>query len=241
MLLVPKSKCEIFWKLITFTNEEQSTAVRRPAIKFTQLKLIFLSFLCASWFILLFSFIHLINVTAISFSSLVGQQVTILFFSLSIHCSLESAISFFSVFTGRRSVIISIGRWFSFSISPARNWKTSCHLQQFLMFSETNFLKTLSFMFFTMCVAAKNSCIVRWMKQNCSSSSNAIFLGSGKRWKRALSSIPRTLFPSRISFPSLIPSNATLPRSSFTSEGKSSDRIFLRARFLSRNSFVCLK
>ena len=84
-------------------------------------------------------------------------------------------------------------------------------------------------MLFTWCLAAKNSCIVRWMKQNCSSSSNAAFWRSGKRWKRALSSIPRTSFPPRTRFPSLIPSNATFPsfsNFSFTTKGKSSDRKF---------------
>ena len=70
--------------------------------------LICCSFLCTSVFILLFSFIHLINVTAKSRSS-VGQQVTFLFSSFSVHCSLWRAFSS-SVFTGRRSVIISLGR-----------------------------------------------------------------------------------------------------------------------------------
>ena len=88
MLLKLKSKCEICWTLITFTNEEQSTAVRWQRIKFTQLKFICWSFLCASDFILLFSFKHLINVTANSRSSSVGQQVTFLFSSFSVHCSL---------------------------------------------------------------------------------------------------------------------------------------------------------
>ena len=88
MSLPLKFKRQICCILITFTNEEQSTAVRWQRIKFTQLKFICWSFLRASDFILLFSFKHLINVTANSRSSLVGQQVTFLCSSFSVHCSL---------------------------------------------------------------------------------------------------------------------------------------------------------
>ena len=87
-LLWLKSKCEICWTfLITFTNEEQSTAVRWPRIKFTKLKLICWSFLWTIDSILSLSLQHLKNVTAKSRSSSVGQQVTILS-SFSVHSSL---------------------------------------------------------------------------------------------------------------------------------------------------------
>ena len=206
------------------------------------MKLICWSFLWTIDSILLLSLLHLKSVTAKSCSFSVGQQVIILC-SFSVHCSLKSALSFISVSTGRRSVMISLGRWTLSSISPARNWKTSCHLP-FLMFSETKFLNSVSLILFAKCLAAKNSCIVRWMKQNCRSYLSALVLRSGKRWKSALSSIPRTSFPSRISFPSLIPSNATLPsfsNFSSTSEGNSSVSKCSRVKSVSCNSLVCLK
>ena len=75
MLLWFKSKCEICWTfLITFTNGEQSTAVRWHELKFTKLKLICWSFLWAISSISLLSLIHLNNVTAKSRLSSVGQE-----------------------------------------------------------------------------------------------------------------------------------------------------------------------
>ena len=78
-LLKAKSKCEICWTfLITVTTEAQSTGVSWQSLKFTKLKLICCSFLWTISSISLLSLMHLNNVTAKCFLSLVGQQVTFL-------------------------------------------------------------------------------------------------------------------------------------------------------------------
>ena len=162
MLFTDKSTCEICWtrSSIKWTTAVQSADVRWSSLKSTALKPISSNLLWTTEPDSLISWIHFTNVNVKSLSLRVGQQVTLRLFSEVLYIIIFNS-SFSSVVLPRRLVNTSIDCSPS---RPARNCKTSFHLP-FLMRSATNVLNSSPTMVSVMCLAARNSCNVRWMKQ----------------------------------------------------------------------------
>ena len=204
-LLRLKSKSKILsTDLSACTNAKQSRDNRLQQLKLSPLQPISASFFWTSRSEALFSYMQLNSVTTKALSSTAGQRVSI---SLRFFESSFISISKFLVyvFEGRRSLKTSVDCP-SFSVnSPATNCITIFHAPS-LMCSETNFCRSSELNVSTKCFAAKNSCIVRCIKQYCSLlSAKGWSLASGKRWNRPLLSRLSTSADSKISFPSLIP------------------------------------
>ena len=151
------------------------------------------------------------SVTTKSLSSSVGQQISVSL--LSSEYSVILILTFLvTVFEGRRSLKISVDCPSFSASSPATNCITTFHAPSW-MWSETNFCRSSELYVSTKNFAAKNSCIVRCIKQYCSLlSAKGSSLVSGKRWNRPLLARLLTSSDSKINFPSLIPSKAISPR-----------------------------
>ena len=150
------------------------------------------------------------SVTTKALSSLAGQQVSVSVRSSesSLNLILTSSVK---VFEGRRSLKISVDCPSFSASSPATNCITTFHAPSW-MWSETNFCRSSELYVSTKCFAAKNSCIVRCIKQYCSLlSAKGSSLVSGKRWNKPLFSWPWTSPDSKMSLPSLIPWKAISP------------------------------
>ena len=113
--------------------------------------------------------------------------------------------------------------------SPATNCRTTCHVPC-LILQWTNFRSSSPLVVSTTCLAARNSWMVRCMKQNWALGfSNGLSAGahkSGRRWSRPQSSNPLTSLDSKISLPSFIPVKAIFPsrlKTVFTSSGRFSN------------------
>ena len=99
------------------------------------------------------------------------------------------------------------------SNSPATNCSITCQALC-LILSETNFRNSsVFFMVSTTCLAARNSCTVRCMKQNWASptSRGVGLFRSGRRWSNPQSSTPSTSFAVKVILPSLSPRRAIFP------------------------------
>ena len=207
-----KSKSKIpSTDLSACTNAKQSRGDRLQSQKSSALQPIFASFFWTSRSEALFSYMQLNSVTTNNLCSEAGQQV-----SVSVRSSESSFIlistSSVSVFEGRRSLKISVDCPSFSASSPATNCITTFHAPSW-MWSETNFCRSSELYVSTKYFAAKNSCIVRCIKQYCSLlSAKGSSLVSGKRWNRPLLARLLTSADSKISFPSLIPSKAIFPR-----------------------------
>ena len=133
----------------------------------------------------------------------------------------------------------------SIDCSPSRpptNCKTSCH-SLLSMWSATNLLNFSPFMVSVMCLAARNSCMVRWMKQYWASSVKGSGLRSGSRWKRPLlTKSSGTSFCPKISLFCVSPSKASLASGLIffsTLGGKCFELMSSRRRSLSRYCSSC--
>ena len=243
MLLRDKFMSEICWtRLIKWTTAVQSAGARRQWLKSTALKPISSNLLWTTEPDSLFSYMHFINVTAKWFLLPVGQLVTVRGFTESSfsYSSITSLSSFSDVVLGRSSVNISIGGLSPSPRRPAKNCITIFHSPS-LMCSATNLLNSASFMVSTICFAARNSCVVKWMKQNWASCLNLPVRRSGRRWKSSLSTTSSlTSFEVKISFLSLMPLKAILA-SGLNSGGQCFDSMSSRRRRLSRYLLLCRK
>ena len=212
-LLEFKSKSKIpSTDLSACTNAKQSRGDRLHPKKSSALQPIFASFFWTSRSEALFSYMQLNSVTTKSLSSSsAGQRV-----SVSIRSSESSFIlistSLVTVFEGRRSLKISVDCPSFSASSPATNCFTTFHAPSW-MWAETNFCRSSELYVSTKYFAAKNSCMVRCIKQYCGlGSAKGWSLVSGKRWNRPLLSRLLTSLDSKINLPSWIPLKAIFPR-----------------------------
>ena len=134
-----------------------------------------------------------------------------------------------SVDKGRASTKMRLSDASRFLSSPATNCRTTCHAPCVILLW-TNFRSCSSLLVSATYLAARNSWMVRCIKQNWalgfSNGLSAEAHKSGRRWSRPQSSNPLTSLDSKISLPSFIPLKAIFPsrlKSAFTPSGRFSN------------------